>query len=254
MKRNSWFRAYSEALDDPKVQRLHPALFKAWFNLLCLASQHEGYLPSKDDIAFRLRISAQDASQHVDELILAELIDVMPDGRLTPHNWDGRQQPSDSSAERTRKYRKNKAKSHGDGDGDVTVTVQTRPDQRREDNNKPSTVDRARSGSEEFSVSLGQGRGGSVSVDARRAVCASLAIGNADPLVAAYEAWPPSGKARDPDALFKKTAEGFYRDAPPDVRKACQPLDAEPPPAPLPPVQASPSIRNSKLVRGFRHA
>lgn len=116
MKRNTWFRAYSEALDDPKVQRLHPTLFKAWFNLLCLASQHDGVLPSNDDIAFRLRVSVQDAQGYIDELILVGLIDIRADGSRTPHNWETRQFVSDTSTERVRKHRKQKNKTSGNGD------------------------------------------------------------------------------------------------------------------------------------------
>jgi hypothetical protein len=128
MKRNSWFRAYSEALDDPKVQRLHPTLFKAWFNLLCLASQHDGVLPSNDDIAFRLRVSAQDAQGYIDELILAGLIDIRADGARTPHNWETRQFVSDTSTERVRKHRKRKHKT----DGNVDETFHgTPPEQSR---------------------------------------------------------------------------------------------------------------------------
>ena len=40
-----WFRFYNEALDDPKVQKLPPALFKSWVNLLCLTARHDGTLP-----------------------------------------------------------------------------------------------------------------------------------------------------------------------------------------------------------------
>lgn len=107
-KRMTWFRFYSEALDDPKVQRLAPHLFKAWVNLLCLASTNDGKLPSIDDIAFRLRVSVQDAEQQVSDLIIAGLIDVTARGR-TPHNWNGRQFVSDGSTERVRKHRKIKA-------------------------------------------------------------------------------------------------------------------------------------------------
>lgn len=104
-KPHVWFRAYAEALDDPKIQRLHPTLFKGWFNILCVACQNDGLLPSNDDIAFKLRISAQDAAQMMDELTLAGLIDIDPRGGRTPHNWNGRQYVSDSSAERVRRYR-----------------------------------------------------------------------------------------------------------------------------------------------------
>lgn len=96
----------------------------------------------------------------------------------------------------------------------------------------------------------GLGRGGAVSPDARRRVCAKLAIGDADPLVALYEAWPRSRTARDPDALFVSIAGKLYRDAEPEVRQACQPLG--PPPvtiAALPPVRPSASLLAS-LSRG----
>ena len=51
-----WFRFYDGALNDAKVQRLPAPLFKAWVNLLCLASMHDGVLPPVADISFSLRI------------------------------------------------------------------------------------------------------------------------------------------------------------------------------------------------------
>ncbi len=119
-----WFRFYDEALDDPKVQRLPPHLFKTWINLLSLASKCDGILPSVDDVAFRLRLSVQDAEQHLSDLVLAGLIDIERNGQRTPHNWQHRQYASDSSAERTRKYRERNKKNTCDVTGDVTVTVQ----------------------------------------------------------------------------------------------------------------------------------
>jgi hypothetical protein len=74
-----WFRYYDDAMDDPKVQRLSGDLFKTWVNLLCLASKSGGKLPSNDDIAFRLRISIQDAQLRTEDLIMAGLIDVTGD-------------------------------------------------------------------------------------------------------------------------------------------------------------------------------
>ena len=55
-----WFRFYADALDDPKVQRLPPPIFKTWVNLLCLASKNEGNLPSAEECAFALRMSDED--------------------------------------------------------------------------------------------------------------------------------------------------------------------------------------------------
>jgi hypothetical protein len=107
---NRWFRFYSEALDDPKVQRLPPNLFKTWVNVLCIACQNGGTLPSIDDMAFKLRLSSQDAEQQISELILAGLIDITDAGRV-PHNWNMRQFLSDSSTERVKKHRKIKAET-----------------------------------------------------------------------------------------------------------------------------------------------
>lgn len=254
MKRNTWFRFYSEALDDPKVQRLHPTLFKAWIGILCLASESGGKLPSVDDIAFRLRVSAHDAAQMVDELIFAGLIDIDPKGQRTPHNWASRQFVSDSSTGRSQKHRENKKKR----ECNVAETLpETPPDQiipETDTDSEPDQTAQAREGSKEILDDLGVGRGGSVSVDAKRQVCRELNIGNAEPLVTAYHRWKPSQKAKNPDAMFISQAEKFYRALTYDMRKACQPLDAEPPPGPLPPVQASSSIRNSRLVKGFRNA
>jgi hypothetical protein len=140
-----WFRFYDEALDDPKVQRLSPQLFKTWVNLLCLASKSDGKLPSDDDLAFRLRVSVQDAAQQIQDLILTGLIDIEPNGSRVPHGWQARQYASDSSAERMRKHRKNKSKNNGDVTCDVTVTPQIRTEQNRiESIGLPSSTSAAR--------------------------------------------------------------------------------------------------------------
>lgn len=258
MNVNPWIRLYRESLHDPKIVTLSDRQHRAWHNCL-LITDDAGRLPPMRDIAVHMRVTVTEAEQLICELVEAELIDVemLKGARVfTMHGWSARQYVSDSSTGRVKKFRERKRDETAMkrfSNADVTPPD---PDPDSEtDLNYPSSLDAARESEvQKLKDGLGLGRGGSVSVDARRAVCAQLAIGNADPLVALYDSWPPSGKARDPDALFKTTAEGFYRDAPPDVRKACLPLDAEPPPAPLPPVQASPSIRNSKLVRGFRHA
>ena len=107
-----WFRFYSGAIDDPKVQRLSGGTFKTWVNMLCLAASHDGVLPPVADIAFRLRMSDHDAQSQVDDLISLGLVDIRSDRRLEMHNWNVRQFVSDRSASRVRKYRnKNKKPS-----------------------------------------------------------------------------------------------------------------------------------------------
>ena len=120
---NKWFRFYSEALNDHKVQSLSPELFKTWINLLCVANSNGGMLPGVDKLAFDLRVSKQDMQSRLDDLILAGLIDIRPDKTLEPHNWCERQFTSDSSVERTRKYRERLKKKPCD----VTVTPDVTP-------------------------------------------------------------------------------------------------------------------------------
>jgi hypothetical protein len=99
-----WFRVYSGLVDDPKVQRLDPALFKALINLWCLASANDGVLPPADEIAFKLRIKRDKAQRLLTELRAADLID--DDERGTrPHNWDVRQFKSDGSTSRVKRFR-----------------------------------------------------------------------------------------------------------------------------------------------------
>lgn len=101
-----WFRMYDDVLDDPKVQRLTPSLFKSWVNLLCLASKSEvnGSLPGVAEIAFRLRLTEAQARKTLAELRAAGLLDETETG-VTPHNWGIRQRQSDDVAKRVAKHR-----------------------------------------------------------------------------------------------------------------------------------------------------
>lgn len=105
-----WFRIYDDAVDDPKVQKLSGDLFKAWINLLCLASQNDGILPSVNDIAFKLRMSGARADKLLDDLVQRELLDETADGHLEPHNWNLRQHRSDISTPRVKRFRERKMK------------------------------------------------------------------------------------------------------------------------------------------------
>jgi len=101
----TWFRFYHEALNDPKIQMLEATTFKGWINCLCLAAQNDGAIPNVDRLAFALRLSPNSARDLLDALILAELIDIRPDGTMEPHNWTARQYKSDVSTERVKKHR-----------------------------------------------------------------------------------------------------------------------------------------------------
>ena len=124
-----WFRMYAEVLDDPKVQRLRPEMFRMWVNMLCLAAKNDGELPSVEDIAFALRLSEKAVNDGMNILIMAGLIDVDSE-RTSPHNWNGRQYQSDVSSERVKRFRKRQR----NGACNVSETAdETPPEQSRTD-------------------------------------------------------------------------------------------------------------------------
>ena len=99
-----WFRLYDEVLDDPKVQFLPPEQFKAWVNLLCLASKNEGKLPDMQAISFALRLPFHETQTIVENLVSLSLLDRGKNG-LIPHNWSKRQYKSDTSTDRVKRFR-----------------------------------------------------------------------------------------------------------------------------------------------------
>jgi hypothetical protein len=112
-----WFRYYHDALDDPKVQGLSGDLFKAWINLLSIASgaKPRGVLPSLDEIAFRLRLPSEAVATTWAVLVQVGLFDQDESGRWIPHNWESRQKKSDISTPRVRAHRKLKRSRNGRG-------------------------------------------------------------------------------------------------------------------------------------------
>jgi len=99
-----WWRAYDEAVDDPKLILLTDKQFRAWFNLCCLCSQNGGQLPAAAAIGVKLRISTEKAKHLVAELVALGLIDAN-DGGASMHNWANRQYQSDSSTARVKRFR-----------------------------------------------------------------------------------------------------------------------------------------------------
>lgn len=116
-----WFRFYDDALNDPKAQALPDALFKAWINVLCIASKHDGALPALRDVAFLLRLSEAKAAEMLTKLSMAGMLDRV-DGGFTPHNWDARQYKSDSPNERVKRHREGKRNAACNVTSSVTVT------------------------------------------------------------------------------------------------------------------------------------
>lgn len=101
-----WFRLYDEFLDDPKIQRLHPALLKVLLNIWCVASRNEGRLPAQSDLSFSLRMTEDETFRAVSKLAEAGFIDTdAATGEQRPHGWDIRQFRSDVSTDRVRAHR-----------------------------------------------------------------------------------------------------------------------------------------------------
>src|SRR6187399_3170016 len=102
-----WFRFYHDVVNDPKVQRLTPALFKHWVNCICLASSNDnrGTIPPVADVAFALRIKPGAAQAIIDNLISEGLFDRAENGVVSVHGWEQRQRQSDDVASRVRKHR-----------------------------------------------------------------------------------------------------------------------------------------------------
>ncbi len=100
-----WFRFYDDAINDPKILKLSEASRWHWTALLCIASKHDGVLPSTEDVALMLRVKTAAAAAIIATMKAAGLLDLV-DGRYAPHNWNGRQYKSDVSTERVKRFRK----------------------------------------------------------------------------------------------------------------------------------------------------
>jgi hypothetical protein len=116
-----WFRFYEGALDDPKVQQLPARLFKAWVNILCVASKAAGVLPDCAKLAFSLRETEKSTDEIVAKLAAAGLLDITESGP-TPHNWNGRQYQSDVSNERVKRHRERRRNAECNVTDAVTET------------------------------------------------------------------------------------------------------------------------------------
>lgn len=129
-----WFRMYREVLSSPKIQKLRPETFRAWINLLCCTSD-DGCLPSRDDIAFMLRLKPSKVQDHLSELIAAKLIDE-ENGQLFAHDWDEHQFQSDVSTDRVKRFRKRYSNGERNAPDTDTDTDHSRAEQNPRPNKK----------------------------------------------------------------------------------------------------------------------
>lgn len=114
MKRQ-WIKLYLEITDDPKMGRLPDRLWRRAIELFMLAGEQDddGLLPAVEDMAWRLRTSAEEVEQTLQAL---NGIIVQP----TAEGWlvtKFKERQFSESYERVKRYRN--AKSNADGNADV---------------------------------------------------------------------------------------------------------------------------------------
>jgi hypothetical protein len=129
-----WFRFYHEALDDLKVQELPPFDFKGWVNILNVGSRNSprGQLPPLAQLAFMLRLSAEETKTLCARLVERGLLEWQEDGRLVIHAWAQRQYESDLSTPRVRRHREKTRKRSRN----VSETPQNRAEQNTAEQNQ----------------------------------------------------------------------------------------------------------------------
>lgn len=205
-----WFRFYEGALDDPKVQRLSPPVYKGWVNLLCLASKHKGKLPSLPDIAFALRISDHEADSLIQALTAAGLLDDVG-GSMQPHKWYERQYEDTTNKERQRKFRERK-KAENDvtryasvttvtDNGPVTSVEQNRTEEKRKKDKGSPTAELELVVSKETASAI---------VEHRQRMKAPLTERAAKALANKLKAWPDPEEAAA--AMLSRGWRGFEPD------------------------------------------
>jgi hypothetical protein len=120
-----WLRLYADAVDNAKLRLISPD--DRWYFLALCCCKAQGVFDEADD-EFRRRSLC--VKLGLDALALGETIERLRKVKLVAENghplkWSDRQFLSDSSTERTRRYRERH--------GNVTVTPQNRTEQNREE-------------------------------------------------------------------------------------------------------------------------
>ncbi len=141
-----WLRLYREIIDDPKTGTLKDSEFRLYIEILCLISEKNDGISQKF-LSWRVR---RDTKKHLAELINRGLIlDVLMDNGerlLFVNGWEKRQFTSDSSNERTKRYRDKLKKCDGnetsqspsqERHSDATDKIRT--EEIREEKNNTST-------------------------------------------------------------------------------------------------------------------
>lgn len=109
--RSLWLRLYVDLPNSLKIHSLPDATFRFWIYLLCLTKeyQNDGLIPSKEDLAFKMRISKEEVEKQLQELRSRGLLDKTDDGE-EPHNWQELQPRSDSDPTALTRKRRQRAR------------------------------------------------------------------------------------------------------------------------------------------------
>lgn len=112
-----WFRLYAEFATDPKVQTMSEAMQRRLIMLFCLQCCDALVTLCDAELAVTLRISEEELDETRRHFIKRGFL--TKDGKIS--NWNKRQFKSDSSRDRTRRYRDRLVTSQ-QSHGDVSVT------------------------------------------------------------------------------------------------------------------------------------
>lgn len=158
-----WFRLYSEVLSDRKIARIcrETSLPKVvvigfWTVVLAIANESpkrghllisDGLPITTEELADEIGLEIQETSTLIEKFTQLNMLCL--DGQcLIVSHWDNRQFPSDSSTERTKRYRERQANNsetsqerHGDGlEAEADSDSEAEADSEADDSSSPSSA------------------------------------------------------------------------------------------------------------------
>jgi hypothetical protein len=107
-----WLRLWTEWAQDPKITTMPESMQRRHIVLLCLRRTVDTSTLDDDEIASYMRISMEDLQETKELFQRKKFID----NGWNVLKWDFRNPPSDSSVDRTRKYRERQRKKESDKD------------------------------------------------------------------------------------------------------------------------------------------